>query len=163
MKLFSSILRLSPFAIGSAKAHSAIDAATPEAAAAAAALDADKHSLDITLAGAGTVAAATHNLRSSDSSFIIEGNDSPPLLRGPVKEKDSANLANVDAGEVVDPGTVDCVEGKEKSSGKTCYEACNNWVECCGGLKACFGFTGKVAKDKSCMGSYGKMFGDVLL
>ena len=127
MKLFSSILRLSPFAIGSAKAHSAIDAATPEAAAAAAAaLDADKHSLDITLAGAGTVAAATHNLRSSDSSFINEGNDSPPLLRGPVKEKDSANLANVDAGEVVDPGTVDCVEGKEKSSGKTCYEACNN-------------------------------------
>ena len=126
MKLFSSILRLSPFAIGSAKAHSAIDAATPEAAAAAAALDADKHSLDITLAGAGTVAAATHNLRSSDSSFINEGNDSPPLLRGPVKGKDSANLANVDAGEVVDPGTVDCVEGKEKSSGKTCYEACNN-------------------------------------
>ena len=171
MKLLSTILRLSLslLAIGTTKAHSAIaasdavDAAgafTPEAAAAAA-LDAEKHSLVTALAG--IVAAATPNLRSIDSSFINEEEDSPPLLRGPLKGKDSANLANVNVGEVVDLEIVHCINGKT-SSGKTCYEACNNGADCCGQHpnpspydNACAGFTGKVAKDGSCMGYRGKM------
>ena len=56
---------------------------------------------------------------------------------------------------------VDCVSGlvRETSSGQTCEEACNDGADCCGpaGANACFGFTGKVAKDGSCMGDDGKM------
>ena len=44
-----------------------------------------------------------------------------------------------------------------KSLGKTCFEECNNGQDCCGGgPQACDYFTGKVAKDGSCMGAYGK-------
>ena len=48
---------------------------------------------------------------------------------------------------------VDCVGGM--SSGQTCYAACNDGVDCCGPSNACKGFTGKVAKDGSCMGQEG--------
>ena len=132
MKLLSTILRLSLVAVGSARAHSAIaasdavDAAgafTPEAAAAAA-LDAETHSLVTALAD--IVAAATPNLRSRDSS-VNEEEDSPPLLRGPLRGEDSANLANVNVGEVADLEFVDCVDGYTSSEQtQTCYEACNN-------------------------------------
>jgi len=37
------------------------------------------------------------------------------------------------------------------SLGTTCYEECNNGTDCCWGSRACAEFTGKVAKDGSCM------------
>ena len=55
---------------------------------------------------------------------------------------------------------VDCIEGYTSTPGQTCYAACNNGADCCGPTEAdnaCNSFTGKVAKDKSCMGPQGKM------
>jgi len=36
----------------------------------------------------------------------------------------------------------------------TCYQKCNDGVDCCGGTNACHNFIGKVHKDGSCKGEY---------
>ena len=63
----------------------------------------------------------------------------------------------------VDP-VVNCKDGmafdnseSPKSLGTTCFQECNDGKDCCGPSEsACAHLTGKVAKDGSCMGDYGK-------
>lgn len=54
-------------------------------------------------------------------------------------------------------GYIECENGIEKSTGKTCAQACNDadGVTCCVGFEACKGFYGKICKTgNSCVGQW---------
>lgn len=95
---------------------------------------------------------------SPNPSGQILSSAAPPKLRGaesfaadqphPVEYNDQASVVNCKEGDAFDNSE------SPKYLGKTCFEECNNGKDCCGGAQACDRFTGKVAKDGSCMGDY---------